>query len=59
MNILRRRIRQIALLLMMLLASVLPVPITYYRKDNLPKYVIEEVDTKEGEAEEDNIKELF
>ena len=59
MNILRRRIRQFALLLMMLLASVLPVPITYYRKDNLPKYVIEEVDTKEGEAEEDNIKELF
>jgi len=41
------------------LASILPVPITFYRKDDTPKYVIEQIDTKEGDSEKDLEKEIF
>lgn len=48
----------IALILMIGLACILPVPITFTRKDNLPKYLIEQLDSK-NDKEEDDIKELF
>lgn len=51
--------RLLALVVIIALASVLPVPITLYRKDNLPKYTIEKIDTKEEDTEKDDIKELF
>lgn len=35
------------------MASVFPVPMTFYSKDNLPKYLIEMVDKKEDEDEEE------
>jgi len=47
------------LILMIALASVLPVPITFYRKDNLPKYLIEQIDNNEDETGIEDIKELF
>jgi len=41
------------------LASILPVPITFYRKDNLPKYLIEQIDSKDDETEDEEVKEIF
>jgi len=58
MEKLKRILKLFALLLMIGLSSVLAVPITFYRKDDLPKYLIEQVDTKEDDIEEDDIKEL-
>lgn len=55
----KRVMRLLALAVIITLASFLPVPITFYRKDNLPKYTIEKIDTKEDDTEKDNVKELF
>ena len=54
----KRFLRLIALALLIGMASILPIPITFAKKDNLPKYLIEQIDTKENENEND-IKELF
>ncbi len=59
MKTLKKGMRLFALALIIALASVLPVPINFYRKDNLPKYTIEQIDTKDDDTEEDDIKELF
>lgn len=59
MKTIKKFIRLSAFLLMIALASVLPVPITFYKRDNLPKYVIEQIDTKDDETKDDDIKELF
>ena len=48
-----------ALILMIAMASVLPVPIMFYNKDKLPKYLIEQIDKKEDRSEKKDIKELF
>ena len=56
---LKNILRFVALGLMIALASVLPVPITFYTKDHLPKHLIERVDKKEEEDEEDEIKALY
>ncbi len=58
MNI-KRIVRLIALALMIALACILPVPITFYRKDNTPKFKIEQLDNKEDDSAEEDIKELF
>jgi len=44
---------------MIALASVLPVPISFYKKDDLPKYVIEQIDSNDDETNNNDIKELF
>jgi len=56
---LKKGLRLLALVLIIALASVLPVPINFYRKDNFPKYTIEQIDTKEDDDESFDIKELF
>lgn len=38
------------------LATVLPVPITFYRKDNMPKFKIEQIDKKQEDKDKDDIK---
>ena len=48
-----------ALMLMIGLASVLPVPITFYRKDKLPKFKIEQIDEKKEDTDVDDIKEIL
>ena len=55
----KRVLRLLLLMLMIAMASVLPVPISFFSKDNQPKYLIEQIDTKEDANEEDDIKELF
>ena len=44
---------------MIAMASVLPVPISFFTKDDLPKNLIERIDTQEDEDEKDDIKEIF
>ena len=51
--------RLFALAIIIALACFLPVPIAFYKKDNLPKYTIEKTDTKEDDTEKDDIKEIF
>ncbi len=54
----KRLLRLLALALMIAMASVLPVPILFYNKDKLPKYLIEQIDKKEKDVENDDIKEI-
>ena len=57
MKTFKKGLRLIALALIIGLACVLPVPINFYRKDNLPKYTIEQIDTKDDN--EDDVKEFL
>ncbi len=57
MNI-KRVLRLLALALMIGLACILPVPMTLYRKDELPKNLIEKVELEE-EKEDEEEKALF
>jgi len=55
----KRILRLLALILVIAMASILPVPITFFNKDKLPKFVIEQIDEKEEDSEKDDIKEIF
>ncbi len=59
MKIFKKALRLLALALIIGLASVLPVPITFYKKDEKSQYIIEQIDKKEQDAENEDIKELF
>ncbi|NMH87827.1 hypothetical protein [Flavivirga algicola] len=59
MKTLKKALRLFALILMIALASVLPVPITFYKKDNLPKYTIELVEKKDDENDREDAKEIL
>ena len=59
MKTLKKALRLFALILMIALASVLPVPITFYKKDNLPEYTIELVEKKDDDTESEDIKEVL
>ena len=56
---LKRLLRLIALALMIGLACVMPVPMNLFRKDDLPKHTIEQVDLNEDDDDDQDIKELF
>ena len=47
------------LIITMALISILPRSIIFYKKDNLPKYIIEKIDNKDDISENDNIKNYF
>ena len=55
----KRLLRLLALVIMIAMASILPVPITFFNKDKLPKFVIEQIDEKEEDTEKEDIKEIF
>jgi hypothetical protein len=55
---LKRVIRLIVLMLMISLACILPVPLPLYKKDDLPKNLIERVE-KDEEKEDDEEKAIF
>lgn len=55
----KKKLRLLVLAFMIGLACILPIPMTFFRKDNLPKNLIEQVDINEDEDESDDIKELF
>lgn len=55
----KRFLRLFLLLLMIGMAAILPVPILFYGKDNLPKNLTELVEKTEDDDNEKDIKELF
>lgn len=56
---LKRLLRLLLLGIFIGLACILPVPMTFKSKDNLPKYFIEQIDNQENDDDQDDIKELF
>ena len=40
------------------MVSIIPVPMQFFSKDNLPKDLIELVENNEDEKEDDDIKEI-
>lgn len=58
MRSIKRTLRLFALIFMIGLATILPVPITFFRKDNLPKFKIEQIDKKQEDENKDDIKEI-
>ena len=60
MQKIKRFLRLFLLLLMIGMAAILPVPILFYGKDNLPKNLTELVKKTEDDEENNNdTKELF
>ena len=56
---LKRHLRLIILAFLIGLACLLPVPITFTRKDDVPKYLIEQIDKNKNDDEENDLKELL
>ena len=55
----KKTLRLIALIILILLASLVPFPIKFASKDNLPKHLIEQVEIKDEEDDDDILKEVF
>ena len=58
MKKLKRILRLLMLVSVIIMASIIPVPMQFYNKDNLPKDFIELIETNDDENEEDDIKEI-
>lgn len=56
---LKKMLRTLAWAILLVMACMIPIPFTFTKKDNLPKYLIEQLDTKENDDDKDDIKELF
>jgi len=56
---LKKIIRLLALIFAIAMASVLPVPITFYKKHESPPFLIERVDKEKEEEDDSEIKALF
>lgn len=56
---LKRILRLLALALFIGLACILPIPLSITRKDDTPKYFIEQIDQNEEDGNEDDIKDIF
>ena len=59
MKTFKRIMRLFLLLIMIAMASILPVPILFYGKDHLPKNLTELVEDVAEDDDEDDIKQLF
>ena len=44
---------------MICLASVVPFPLKFSQKDHLPKHLIERIDLKDEDEDDDTLKEVF
>ncbi len=56
---LKKTLRLFALIVIIALASLIPVPINLYRKDNKAKVYVEQIDEKEIDKDNEEIKVLF
>jgi hypothetical protein len=54
----KRLLRILALILMIATASVLPVPILFYNKVKLSKYLIEQIDKKKSDTKNEDKKDI-
>jgi hypothetical protein len=59
MKKIKRFLRLLLLAFMIGIAAILPVPILFNSKDNLPENLFEHVETSDEKDEDDEIKELF
>ncbi|WP_298495362.1 hypothetical protein [uncultured Algibacter sp.] len=59
MKSIKKILRLLVLVVMIGLASVLPVPITFYRKDSMPKFKIEQLDKKIEVNNKEETKAIF
>ena len=55
----KKTLRLLALVVIVGLACVLPVPITFHRKDNTPKFNVEQLDKKVEDNDKEEIKAIF
>jgi hypothetical protein len=55
----KKSIRFLILLIFIIIASIVPFPIKFYRKDNLPSYEIEQIDKKEENENEEDDYQVF
>ncbi|WP_165454335.1 hypothetical protein [Hyunsoonleella pacifica] len=46
-------------MIFIIIASIVPFPIKFYRKDNLPSYEIEQIDKKEENENEEDDYQVF
>lgn len=51
----KKTIRLLSFVILIAIASVFPVPMTFHSKDHLPKYLIEMVDKKEEDEDEETL----
>ncbi len=51
--------RFVMLLIFIIIATILPFPIKFYKKDNLPSYEIEQIDEKEDDESTENESQAF
>ncbi|WP_373516785.1 hypothetical protein [Pricia sp.] len=55
----KKFLRFLMLLSCVIIASIVPFPIHFYRKDNLPTHEIEQIDKKEEEDNEEDEYKAF
>ncbi|WP_397363509.1 hypothetical protein [Olleya sp. R77988] len=55
----KRALRLVALILFIIMACILPFPLNFKRKDNIPKNLIEQIDKKQEIKEDDINKDAF
>lgn len=55
----KKALRLIALIFLIFLACIVPFPLKFTQKDNLPKDLIENVEIKEEDDDEDELKVIF
>lgn len=55
----KKFLRFLTLLIFIIIASILPVPIKFYKKDNLPSFKIEQIDKKEKEENTEEDYQVF
>lgn len=56
---LKKFVRFLLLLFFLTIAAIVPFPIKFHRKDNLPAYKVEQLDKKEDEDNEDDVYQAF
>ncbi len=56
---LKKFLRFLLLLFFLAIASLVPVPINFYKKDKLPSFKVEQLDKKEDEEKENDAYQAF
>ncbi|MEH6537638.1 MAG: hypothetical protein V7719_14660 [Psychroserpens sp.] len=55
----KKTLRLLALIFMIFLACIVPFPMKFTKKDNLPKDLIEHLEIKEEDSNEDELEVIF
>ncbi|MDF0708484.1 hypothetical protein [Flagellimonas okinawensis] len=56
---LKKFVRFVMLLFFFIIAAIVPIPISFHKKDNLPTYEIEQLDKKKDEDDESEEYQAF